>query len=253
IGGKIRFTGPNNPLGAGIIPFWRWWLDRPSDFSGFNQMQRGAGPGASIGDFGLIGFVGGRLSRSVNVSANGGVILNSNPRTDAMGGSNVVLLDRPNEFLAGVGFDFPINRHFQPIAELNSVNYWGSRTPNAFPQNPVDFLGGVKIYPRRWFGFGVWYRMNLNQQSEGHFNKSAATAATVALSATATDPDGDTLLYTWSTTGGRVTGDGPNATLDLTGASPGTYTVTVEVDDGCGCVAFTSTTVTVNVCGCVSP
>ena len=80
-----------------------------------------------------------------------------------------------------------------------------------------------------------------------------ATAATVALSATATDPDGDTLLYTWSTTGGRVTGDGPNATLDLTGASPGTYTVTVEVDDGCGCVAFTSTTVTVNVCGCVSP
>ena len=134
-GAKIRFTGPNNPLGAGIIPFWRWWLDRPSDFSGFNQMQRGAGPGASIGDFGLIGFVGGRLSRSVNVSANGGVILNSNPRTDAMGGSNVVLLDRPNEFLAGVGFDFPINRHFQPIAELNSVNYWGSRTPNAFPQN----------------------------------------------------------------------------------------------------------------------
>ncbi|MDQ3919889.1 MAG: PKD domain-containing protein, partial [Acidobacteriota bacterium] len=80
-----------------------------------------------------------------------------------------------------------------------------------------------------------------------------ATAATVALSANATDPDGDTLLYTWSTTGGRVTGDGANATLDLTGVSPGTYTVTVEVDDGCGCVAFTSTTVTVNACDCVTP
>ena len=79
------------------------------------------------------------------------------------------------------------------------------------------------------------------------------TAATVALSANATDPDGDTLLYTWSTTGGRVTGDGPNATLDLTGAAPGTYTVTVEVDDGCGCVAFTSTTVTVTACDCVTP
>ena len=57
------------------------------------------------------------------------------------------------------------------------------------------------------------------------------TAGTVSLSATATDPDNDTLLYTWSTTGGRVTGDGPNATLDSTGVAPGTYTVTVEVDE----------------------
>jgi hypothetical protein len=349
-GGKIRFTSPNNALGAGIIPFWRWWMDRPSDFQGFNQMQRGAGPGGAIGDFGLVGFVGGRLSRSVEVSSNVGVIINSNPRTSAMGTNDAVLLDRPNELIAGVGFDFPINRHFQPIAELKSVQYWGKATPNAFPQNPVDFLGGVKIYPRRWFGFGVWYRMNLNQQSSGRFNSAAATsvnvtqlsgvnvvnrgvvvvpgttvvgapngvpagfnfsddphgfgfqffaghrnarlptvfpnqpptvtltaasstvtlpasctppqlpdpactatAATVALSANATDPDGDTLLYTWSTTGGRVTGDGANATLDLTGVSPGTYTVTVEVDDGCGCVAFTSTTITVNACGCVTP
>jgi hypothetical protein len=77
------------------------------------------------------------------------------------------------------------------------------------------------------------------------------TAGTVQLSANATDPDGDTLLYTYSTTGGRVTGDGPNATLDLTGVAPGTYTVTVEVDDGCGCIAFTSTTVTVERCNCI--
>ena len=166
-------------LGAGIIPFWRWWLDKPNDFAGFNQMQRGAGPGSSIGDFGLVGFVSGRLSRSVNVSSNVGVILNSNPKSDAFGGSDAVLLDRPNELLAGVGFDFPINRHFQPIAELKSVQYWGNKTPNAFPQNPVDFLAGVKIYPRRWFGFGAWYRMNLNQQSSGRFNAAATTSVSV--------------------------------------------------------------------------
>jgi PKD domain len=318
IGAKIRFTEPDNPLGVGIVPFWRFYLDKADDFQGFNQLQRGASPGGDIGDFGLIGFVSGRLSRSVNLSANFGYILNSNPKLD-----EAVLLDRPDELVAGVGMDFPVNEHFQIITELKSVHYVGGRTPNAFQNNPVDFLGGVRIFPRRWFGFSAWYRAHLNQQGErfldffgddeansgfplgfrtsddphgfgfqffiGHRNErlptvfpnqpptvtlTAAssrvvlpascgagqqpdpnctpTAGTVALSAQATDPDGDTLLYTYSTTGGTVTGDGPNATLDLTGVAPGTYTVTVEVDDGCGCVAFTSTTVTVETCPCIA-
>jgi hypothetical protein len=78
-----------------------------------------------------------------------------------------------------------------------------------------------------------------------------ASSTNVQLTATASDPDGDTLLYTWSTTGGRVTGDGPNVTWDLSGAAPGTYTATVEVDDGCGCIAYANTSVTVNSCNCV--
>src|SRR6185436_17544454 len=143
-GGKIRFTGPNNPLGVGIIPFYRWWLDKADEASGFNQLQRGAGPGGDIGDFGLIGFVDGRLSKPVHVSANGGYILNSNPK----GPDDSVFLDRPDEFIAGVGFDFPVNEHFQPIAEVNSTSYVGGHTPNAFNNNPVDVLGGIKIYPR---------------------------------------------------------------------------------------------------------
>ena len=47
VGAKIRFTGPNNPLGVGIIPFYRWYPDKADDFSGFNQMQRGASPVAT--------------------------------------------------------------------------------------------------------------------------------------------------------------------------------------------------------------
>jgi hypothetical protein len=318
IGGKIRFTGPNNPLGVGLVAFYRWYLDKADDASGFNQLQRGASPGGNFGDIGLIGFISGRLSRSVNLSANLGYILNSNPKSDAFGGGDdATLLDRPDEFVAGVGFDFPINRHFQPIAELKSVHYVAGRTRNSFPNNPIDFLGGVRVFPRRWFGFSAWYRAHLNQQGDKLFGDSdfpagfvessdphgfgfqffagrrnerlpdvfpnqpptvtlaaaatrvvlaaectapqvpdpacTPTAATVGLSATATDPDGDTLLYTYSTTGGRITGDGPNATLDLSGVAPGTYTVTVEVDDGCGCVAFTSTTVVVERCPCITP
>jgi hypothetical protein len=86
-----------------------------------NQMQRGAGPGGDIGDFGLVGFVDGRISRSVNISANLGYILNSNPK----GLGDFVLLDRPDELIAGVGFDFPINRHVQPMFEVRSTQYVG--------------------------------------------------------------------------------------------------------------------------------
>jgi Bacterial Ig domain len=342
-GAKIRFTGPNNPLGVGLIPFYRWWMDKADDFSGFNQMQRGAGPGGDIGDFGLIGFVDGRLGKHVNVSANGGYILNSNPK-DA---NDFVLLDRPDEFLAGVGFDFPINQHFQPIAEVRSTTYVGGHTPNAFNNNPVDVLGGIKIYPRRWFGFGLAYRRHLNQQDMDHFNPvdftlpinqvtnvnvigrglvvvpgttrpvtsqgfpvgfifsdepngfigqfwighrnarippkppnqpptvtsvtpslatihgacpppatsaNCPTATTVTLVANATDPDNDQLLYTWSVTGGRLSGEGRQVTWDLTGVANGTYTATVEVNDGNQHTATGSTTVTVADCpDCVKP
>lgn len=349
VGAKIRFTGPNNPLGVALIPFYRWYPDKADEFSGFNQMQRGAGPGGDIGDFGLIGVVDGRLGKHVNVSANGGYILNSNPK--GLGG-DFVLLDRPDEFLAGIGFDFPINEHFQPIIEVRSTTYVGGHTLNAFNNNPVEVLGGIKIYPRRWFGFGLAYRRHLNQQDMDHFeprdftvnfnqvtnvvvqnrppggstlvvvpdtsraatsqgfpigfqwseepngfiaqffigrrnartppippNQAPTVSATasmssilrpcppgtsssdctptgseVTLTANATDPDNDQLLYTWSVTGGRLSGEGRSVTWDLSGVANGTYTATVEVNDGNQHTATSSATVTVADCtNCVKP
>ena len=219
-------------------------------------------------------------------------------------------------------------------------------TPNAFPNNPVDVLGGIKIYPRRWFGIGVAYRRHLNQQDTGHFNSAdgsvnitqisnvlvpgrglitvpgtsrastangfplgfipsedpngfifqfwagrrnargvpvvnqpptvtahaSVSAVTrpcppgtnspscqpssdqVQLTADASDPDNDTLLYTWSVTGGRITGEGRQVNWDLSGVADGSYTATVEVNDGNQHTATSSATVTVAVCdGCVKP
>lgn len=350
VGAKWRWTGPRNPLGVGIMPFYRFYPDKADDAAGFNQLQRGAGPGGDIGDFGLVFFLDARLSRSVNISTNFGYILNSNPKGTFPSGE-FTLLDRPDEFIAGIAFDFPVNRHFQPVLELRSTQYVGGRTPNAFENSPVDALAGIKIYPRRWWGIGAAYRMHLNQQDRSLFqgrdanttiaqitnvnpigpqpitvvpsttvaattggfprgfresddsagfigqfwigrrnartpeflpnqpptvtlsassgtivrpcppgtistsgNCPTSDNSTVQLSANATDPDGDTLLYTYTTTGGRVTGDGANVSWDLSGVQPGTYTSTVEVDDGCGCYAFSSTTVTVTECGdCVPP
>jgi len=73
----------------------------------------------------------------------------------------------------------------------------------------------------------------------------AANAVTkVDLKAIACDADGDNLLYTYSATGGRVTGEGEAAVWDLSGVMrPASYRITVEVDDGCGCVAMDSTVV----------
>jgi PKD-like domain len=339
-GAKIRLTDPRSAFGFGFIPFYRWYPDTGGSPSDFNQLQRGASPGGDIGDFGLVMFVDGRLSRSVNLSANLGYILNSNPKDP----SGVAMLDRPDEIIAGVGVDFPINKYVQPMAELRSTQYVGGRTPNAFPNNPVEFTAGIKIYPARWWGFGAWFRRALNDQRAknlnpvdatvpvnnitnvnvpgrglvvvpgtsfvatsagvplgfqpssdpygfgaqlwfGHRHKrepailpnqppTAALAAsttsitlpcppgqhsssggcpagvstTVSLTTTASDPDGDTLLYSYTVTGGRITGEGANVSWDLSGVGPGTYTASVDVDDGCGCITSATTTVTIANC-----
>lgn len=349
-GAKIRLTGPRNPFGFGFIPFYRWYPDKANDSSGFNQLQRGASPGANLGDFGLVMFADGRLSKSVNLSANLGYILNSNPKS-----GNSTLLDRPDELIAGVGVDFPINKYVQPIAEFRSTQYVGGHTPNALPNNPIEFTVGIKLYPARWWGFGAWYRRALNDQRQNNFNPidastsvanitnvcvlnvpvgvpcvpgvngilrvvpgtsfvatsagfplgfqpssdpygfgfqffaghrnkrepsilpnqpptaslaastttvilpcqpgyhstgacTTASSTTVGLTTTASDPDGDTLLYTYTVTGGRISGEGTNVSWDLSGVGPGTYTASVEVDDGCGCVTSSTTTVTISNC-----
>ncbi|MDQ3685192.1 MAG: Ig-like domain-containing protein [Acidobacteriota bacterium] len=85
---------------------------------------------------------------------------------------------------------------------------------------------------------------------EGETDQNCTPSADqkVQLVTHATDTDGDTLSYTFSTTGGTIEGKGSKVTWDLTDAQPGTYTATVEVDDTCGCIAFSSVKVEVTRC-----
>jgi len=308
LGGKIRFTGPNNPFGFTLIPLFKI----PSTRSLSTGLERGRGTGNY--EFGLIVAMSGRLNKYINLSTNSGYIHKLDPRAEDMNlgplcaGCGVVqgfgrserALDIPDEWRSGIGFDFPLSQYFQAIAEISATHYVGSRTPTLLRNSPVDLVAGAKIYPRRWFAISAAYQRHLNWFSNldkrhdpngfifglsfGRTNKRIepvlpnqpptvtlevgavtpvatnvvrASATTVcpgdrvALRANASDPDGDTLLYSWSSTGGRIVGEGATTTFDTAGLSPGEYTVTVQVDDGCGCVAFD--TKTIRVANCVPP
>lgn len=180
-GAKIRFTGPNNPVGVGIIPFYRWYADKPNSSDSMVMLQRGASPGASRGDIGLIGFADVRLKKWLNFSANVGYIYNGDVKGDFPGNTNAVMLDRPDEMIAAFGVDFPVNRYFQPIAEFRSLQYVGGRTPNAFENSPYEGLVGARVFPARWFGFGAAYRHHFNPQDIDSFSDKDIFNGTVVV------------------------------------------------------------------------
>ncbi len=342
VGAKWRWTGPNNPVGVGIIPFYRFYADKPDDFSGFNQLQRGASPGSNRGDIGVIFFADARVRTWMNISGNVGAIWNGDVED-----GDVTLLDRGNEFLSAIAVDFPVNKYFQPILELRSQQFFGGRTPNAFENNPIDGLAGVRIFPARWLGLGLAYRYHFNQQDRDSFDdeeqftnsvtvlcptivtggscQTVTTTSTfrgvppgfqtsrdphgfmvqafigrrnkrqaeiinipanvtnvtvsenevwlpcppgqqsrsgkcndemnVNVTTTATDQEGDTLVYNYTVSGGRIVGTGANVTWDMSGVRPGTYTITAGVDDGCGiCGETKTTTIEVKECDdCFAP
>jgi outer membrane protein OmpA-like peptidoglycan-associated protein len=69
----------------------------------------------------------------------------------------------------------------------------------------------------------------------------AGSGDSIALKATASDPDNDPLTYKWSATGGGIEGTGPEVHWNSNGVKEGTYTATVTVDDGRGGTANAST------------
>jgi hypothetical protein len=177
-GVKWRFTGINNPIGAGVIVSYKWYADSADDFSGFNQLQRGSSPGGSKGDVDVTLFAGARLAKWANLSANVGYTYTSAVKGDFPSGS-FTLLDRGDELNAGIGVDFPVNKYFQPIFELTSKRYIGGRTPNAFENNPIDAIAGLRIFPKRWFGIGLAYRYHANEQDAESFSEDSASTAIV--------------------------------------------------------------------------
>ena len=127
----------------------------------------------------MVLFGDARLAKYLNVSGNLGYIYNSSVKAEFASG-DFTILDRPDEVLAGIGIDFPVNRYFQPILEFRSTQYVGGRTPNAFENSPLDGLAGARVYPTRYISLGAAYRYHFNQQDRDSFDEdSFRTTATV--------------------------------------------------------------------------
>ncbi len=178
IGAKVRLTNINSPIGFGFVAYYRFYADKADGVSGFNQMQRGAGPGGNKGDVGAALFADARLAKWVNLSANVEYVYTSAVKGQFPGGT-FTLLDRGDELRSSIGVDFPVNKFFQPIAEFRSLQYVGGRTPNAFENDPIDGLIGARVFPRRWFGFSAAYRINFNQQDVDSFSTDNTSTSSV--------------------------------------------------------------------------
>jgi outer membrane protein OmpA-like peptidoglycan-associated protein len=188
-------------------------------------------------------------------------------------GSNIGFQD---EFIYRFGAEFPVHSKVHFIAELVGNTYVGDdASPSLNPYRPLEVLGGVRFYPKPWLSLSGAYQASVHHADDrnepaynvqrGKYNgfvvqgtlgtrrNSPPTVNCVVgknsilqddvttIRANASDPDGDALTYSWSASGGKVTGTGDTAEFSAAGVAPGTYTVTATVSDGSHTASCSST------------
>lgn len=198
-----------------------------------------------------------------------------NPPAEFNDSPAVVLADQIN---AGAGFlAFPEHR-VQIMGEYTGTVYVGAHTPDTTfgARDPVDTVWGLRVYVTPFAALDVGYRYMLNLHDvldrNGFVIKIGAgywpekvrplpavsveltvdptsitqdSGQTVTASARATDSQNLPLNYSWTSTAGNVVGTGPNVRWDLSGVSPGTYSITTTADDARGGTNTASADVTV--------
>jgi hypothetical protein len=99
-------------------------------------------------------------------------------------------------------------------------------------------------------------KLNLSSSTNVVSACSDAAGSQVQLTAAAVSPSGNPIKYKWTTSGGTISGEGPQVTWNLAGLKPGYHKASLDVistgSDG-ECQAFSSVTVLVNPCAPVRP
>jgi hypothetical protein len=196
----------------------------------------------------------------------------------AGGAPPVQVLDLADQMGSGLGLLMFPDKRFNIITEYSAVIYMRRGLPNTSfgARDPVDNVTGIRFYlgKRVAIEAGYRYAMNLNNHLDrnGFIFKLAGaywpekprepdtltsscsvdkpsviegSNDLVQATATATDSYGHPLTYNWTATGGKISGSGPYARWESSGATPGTYTLTAHVDDGAGKTSSCSSSVTV--------
>jgi len=255
----------SSPVGMSFVGF----MKVPTN-SGGAYLNRGLGTGAISGGVGTL--ISKRAGNSAVFHLNTMVEWTREPELNA-----VRLATLQNAFVYRGGVSLPANRQLEFIAEADGKIYYGPKTRGGNPRSPVDFILGIRGYPKDWLVLSAGYRATINHVDEDlaagiypagtngfvfqagfglrrndppTVNCTASTTAilqddTATIRASAVDPDADDLTYAWSSSGGRVTGAGDTITFDATGVAPGEYTITGIVSDGKHEVPCTAT-ITVN-------
>jgi len=156
-------------------------------------------------------------------------------------------------FMFGGGLDLNLSRHF--ALRLFRADYVYSRYQyGAAAVTPHTELDGLRLQVGINFTFGsetvstvVENRPPVTSCSVDKSMVYLGSGDFAVVRASASDPDNDSLTYSWTTTGGAVEGAGPEVRWNSSGAVPGTYTAKVRVDDGRGGTADCSADIRVEL------
>ena len=97
-------------------------------------------------------------------------------------------------------------------------------------EEPYDFICRLKNIPA-----------NVQELNLSASEIDATSIFPISVVTVAIDVENDLLTYSYTVSAGKITGRGSSVEWDLSGVSPGTYSITVGVDDGAGIVGTTKT------------
>jgi outer membrane protein OmpA-like peptidoglycan-associated protein len=223
----------------------------PSSMDETAKLNRGLTNGSAQGGFNAL------VSKTIRNITRFHINLGANYYTDPEIG-DVKLADLQQEVIYKLGAEFPAYGNYRFIAEMAGFKYFDHGSEGLNPKSPLEVILGMRVYPKEWFSLGAGYQASFNHVDykgagyngfvvQGAFGtrrnsvpevscavvkKEILQDDKVAIRANATDGDRDNLTFTWSATGGKVTGAGDTAEFDATGVAPGTYTITGTASDG---------------------